>query len=106
LREKLMPLTRKNLCPLNGFEPCRELDCKFFEKVVGENPNTKETIDEWDCVIRFIPLLLIENSNLQRQTTATIDKFRKETQEANQISQRLLYSGFQNSNLIEGTSCE
>jgi hypothetical protein len=97
-----MGLTRKNLCPLDRFEPCRELDCKFFEKVMGENPNTKETFEEWDCVIKFIPMLLIENSNRQRQTTHSIDKFRCETQEANKISQSILIAAAQGSKLIEG----
>jgi hypothetical protein len=73
----------KNQCPLNNFEPCKQLECAWFLKISGTNPNTGEALDEWACSIAWMPILLIENSQMTRQTGAAIESFRNEMVKAN-----------------------
>lgn len=85
-----MKIEPKNNCPLDGFKPCRELDCAWFMKVRGTNPNTGEEVDEWGCSMAWLPVLMIENSQQQRQTGAAVESFRNEMVNANAASQKLL----------------
>ena len=62
-----MKLEAKANCPLDNFNPCRQLDCAWFMKVRGANPNTGEEIDDYGCSIAWMPVLMIENSQQQRQ---------------------------------------
>ena len=85
-----MKLEPKANCPLDGFNPCRQLDCAWFMKVRGNNPNTGEEIDDYGCSMAWLPVLMIENSQQQRQTGAAVESFRNEMVKANQSSQQLL----------------
>lgn len=85
-----MKIESKTNCPLDGFKPCRQLDCGWFMKVRGTNPNTGEELDEWGCAIAWMPVLLIENSQQQRQTGAAVESFRNEVVQANIEQARLL----------------
>lgn len=70
-------------CPLlNG--DCLEHGCKFWLQVMGKNPNTGQDINAWDCAIVWMPVLLIENSQQQRQTGAAVESFRNEMVRGNQ----------------------
>jgi hypothetical protein len=40
------------------------------------NPQTGQEIDNEDCAIAFLPILLIENSKEQRTTADTVADFR------------------------------
>lgn len=71
-----MQLDVKSNCPLDNFNPCRKLDCAWFMKVVGKNPNTGADVDEWGCAVAWNPILLIENSQQQRQTGAAVESLR------------------------------
>ena len=68
----------KNTCPLNNFEPCKELDCSWFIQLRGTDPNSGKEIDEWGCAVAWMPMLLIENSQQSRQTGAAVESFRNE----------------------------
>lgn len=85
-----MKIEAKPNCPLNGFEPCKQLDCAWFLKIQGANPNTGEQVDEWGCSMAWLPVLLIENSQQQRQTGAAVESFRNEMVKANEVSQQVL----------------
>ena len=85
-----MKIESKNLCPLNKFEPCRQLDCAWFLKIRGQNPNTGEDIDEWGCSMSWMPILLIENAQMSRQTGAAVESFRNEMVKANESNQQVL----------------
>jgi len=85
-----MKIEPKNQCPLNNFEPCKQLDCAWFLKIRGTNPNTGEDIDEWGCSIAWMPILLIENAQMSRQTGASVESFRNEMVKANEASQQIL----------------
>lgn len=48
-----MDLERKHLCPL-WREKCKQLDCEWFIKVHGTDPQDNERIiEEWGCAIVF-----------------------------------------------------
>lgn len=59
-------------------------------KVRGNNPNTGEEVDDYGCSIAWLPVLMIENSQQQRQTAAAVESFRNEMVKANDVSQRVL----------------
>lgn len=85
-----MKIEAKPNCPLDGFKPCRQLDCAWFMKIRGSNPNTGEDVDEWGCSMAWLPVLMIENSQQQRQTGAAVESFRNEMVKANEVGQRVL----------------
>lgn len=78
-----MKIEAKANCPLDGFKPCRQLDCAWFMKVRGTNPNTGQEVDEWGCSIAWLPILLIDNSQQQRQTGAAVESFRNDMVQSN-----------------------
>lgn len=97
-----MQLAPKSGCPLDGFQPCRQLDCAWFMQVRGTHPNTGQEVDEWACAVAWLPVLLIENSQQQRQTGAAVESFRNEMVRANEASQRILLATAQRRPQIEG----
>lgn len=50
--------------------------CDWYTHVIGANPQTGEQMDKWGCAITWLPMLLIENSQQQRQTGAAVESFR------------------------------
>jgi hypothetical protein len=85
-----MKIEPKNNCPLDGFNPCRQLECAWFMKIQGKNPQDGTDIDEWGCSMAWLPVLMIENSQQQRQTGAAVESFRNEMVKANEVGQRVL----------------
>ncbi|NDI85081.1 hypothetical protein [Undibacterium crateris] len=81
-------------CPLGS--KCQEIrdgaihQCTWLTKLAGKNPSTGENVDEHGCAITWLPLLLIENSQQQRGTSAAIESFRNEMVAANEGNQRIL----------------
>ena len=90
-----MKIEPKNQCPLNGFDPCKQLDCAWFLKIRGTNPNTGEELDDYGCAMAWMPVLMIENSQQQRQTGAAVESFRNEMVKANDVSQQVLRATIQ-----------
>jgi hypothetical protein len=75
------------ICPMMGGKPCVEdgsiidgklVACRFWVHVLGENPQTGETINNGDCAIAWMPALLIENSKVNRGTSAAVESLRNE----------------------------
>jgi hypothetical protein len=58
--------------------------------VRGTNPNTGKEVDEWACAIAWMPMLMIENSQQQRQTGAAVESFRNEMVKSNEVSTQVL----------------
>jgi len=85
-----MKIESKANCPLDNFNPCRQTDCAWFTQLRGNNPNTGAEIDEWGCAIAWIPVLLIENSQQQRQTGAAVESFRNEMTKDNAQTAQLI----------------
>lgn len=73
-----MKLEIEHNCPMAGFEPCRQMKCAWFVQMRGAHPQTGEDVDEWGCAVAWLPVLLIENAQQQRQTGAAVESFRNE----------------------------
>jgi hypothetical protein len=56
--------------------------CEFYTHVRGKNPQSEETVDRYACAIAWLPTLMIENSQMQRQTGAAVESFRNEVVDA------------------------
>jgi hypothetical protein len=84
-----MKLEPSTFCPLIKDE-CKKLGCGWFTQLRGTNPNTGKEIDEWGCAVTWLPLLLIENSQMQRHTGAAVESFRNEMVKANDSSRQVL----------------
>lgn len=85
-----MKIEPKNNCPLNNFDPCKQTECAWFTQIRGMNPNTGAEVDEWACAIAWMPMLMIENSQQQRGTSAAVESFRNEMVKNNEVGQRVL----------------
>lgn len=83
-----MELKPGNFCPLIK-KDCVGLKCSWFTKVEGYNINTGKQVEEWSCAITFIPMLLIENSGMSRQTGAAVESFRNEMIKSNEATQQI-----------------
>jgi len=84
-----MKLEQGKFCPLIK-EDCVGLKCSWFTQLRGNSPNTGQEVDEWGCAIAWMPILMIENSQQQRQTGAAVESFRNEMVRANEVSQHVL----------------
>ena len=78
----------KIICPLMGGKPCIEdgsiVDgelhaCRFWVTVQGKNPQTGEVVNNGDCAMAWMPVLMIENSKVNRETGAAIESMRNES---------------------------
>jgi len=84
-----MQLKGGEWCPLIKKE-CVGLQCAWLTKVQGTNINTGQEVEEYQCAIAWLPLLLIENSGMQRQTGAAVESFRNEMVKSNEVAQQLM----------------
>ena len=71
-----MELKPKNGCPLHNFEPCKQLDCAWFTKIAGKNPQGQKEVEEWGCAVTFMPILMVANTNSNTRTQAAVESFR------------------------------
>lgn len=85
-----MKIEPKMNCPLDNFNPCRQMECAWFMKVVGTNPNSGSEVEDWGCAVAWMPILLIENSQQQRSTGAAVESFRNEMVKSNETAQKVL----------------
>lgn len=76
-------------CPLIK-KDCVGITCAWYTRVQGVDMNTGNQIDNYECAVTWLPMLLIENSGQQRQTGAAIESFRNEMVKSNEQSQQLL----------------
>lgn len=79
-----MQLEQATFCPLvKG--PCKKLECLWFIKLQGQNPNTGAAVDEYNCAVAWLPMLLIENAQMSKQTGAAVESFRNEMSTQNGV---------------------
>jgi hypothetical protein len=87
-------MEEKTFCPLGS--KCIDAKdgvihrCAWHVMVRGTNRNTGEEVDDWRCAMNWLPMLMIENSAMQRETGAAVESFRNEMVEANKTSQQIL----------------
>lgn len=102
-------LQNGTFCPLLK-KDCVGLTCAWYTRVQGVDKNTGNQVDNYECAMTWLPMLLIENSGQQRQTGAAVESFRNEMVKANEKSQQLLLAtagivqsqNNENSKLIRG----
>ena len=75
-------------------------ECDWYMEVRGEHPQTGAAVDSWGCAISFLPLLMIENSGLQRETGAAVESFRNAVDEAGKDPMAAIRSMVHMGNLI------
>jgi len=66
--------------------PCIKHECQLYVNLKGKNPQGEEIIDQWGCSFKFLPWLLTENSQMQRQTGAAVESFRNENATVNKVA--------------------
>jgi hypothetical protein len=76
-----MKLEQGKFCPLIK-KDCIELKCAWFTQVRGFDHNKGIDIDEYACAIAWMPVLIIDNSQKQRETGAAVESFRNEVARA------------------------
>ena len=101
----------KHICPLMGGECIEDgsirdgelVACRFWMVVQGTHPQTGEVVNNGDCAIAWTPILLVENSKVNRETGAAVESFRNEMVKANETNIQVLLSTAQQNNqhLIE-----
>ena len=72
-----MQIAPGTFCPLIK-EDCIQAKCMFWTKLYGKHPQTGSLVDEWDCAIKWLPLLMIENTKETIGVASSIDSFRNE----------------------------
>lgn len=80
-------------CPATGFaKTCKSIvtqfTCPKFVTIRGRDPQTAVEADRHGCVDSFLPLLLIENAQVSRQTGAAVESFRNEVVKANEATEQ------------------
>jgi hypothetical protein len=74
------------VCPLHKVDMSKVCHrCPWWTRVVGKNPQNEEMIDDWRCAVSLLPMLLVENAQMSRQTGAAVESFRNEMVNANRM---------------------
>lgn len=81
-------------CPLNGAicndgfredfkanEKGNKKQCRWWTHVAGKDPQSEKVIDHYDCAMAWVPVVILEASQMTRHMTATTQEFRNETNE-------------------------
>jgi phosphosulfolactate phosphohydrolase-like enzyme len=84
------------MCPYTGFsktcfEGVAEHSCPKWVHIVGANPQTGASVDRFACSDAIMPMLMIENSQQQRQTGAAVESFRNEMVRLNEQPHLMLH---------------
>jgi hypothetical protein len=75
-------LPDKNIkCPYTAFkmkcfDGVTKHNCPKWVQIQGKNPQTGEDMNQCGCADSFLPLIMIENSQMQHQTARAIEDFR------------------------------
>lgn len=59
-------------------KPCVKERCKGWVHIRGQDPQSKAELDYFDCTMRWLPVLLMENSKETRQAAAAAESARNE----------------------------
>lgn len=73
-----MEMERGYKCPFSGFEKCKGYDCALFVHLRGTHPQTGAEMDERNCALSWLPLLLVENAKEVREGVAATQSLRNE----------------------------
>jgi hypothetical protein len=84
MTEKKCPLLKK---------PCIKEQCMWSTTVRGTNPNTGAEVDQHGCAIAFLPMLLIENAQMSRETGAAVESARNVFADAVETAKKIESKG-------------
>lgn len=71
-------MTKKVICPLLK-KPCIEHECMWYCHVEGKNPQSGQDVDCWDCAVRWIPVMIMDQTRHTKGVQAAVESFRNET---------------------------
>lgn len=80
--------TPKDCCPFDK-KACVETKCRAWVKLKGETPQGG-TVDEWNCALSWLPILLVEVSQKTRQTGAEVHLVANEVSKAGRVLNKAL----------------
>jgi hypothetical protein len=63
------------VCPFLK-KACIGHDCAMWTNIVGTNPQTGQEVNQFDCSIKWFPVLLLENAKQTRGAQAAIESMR------------------------------
>lgn len=52
--------------------------CKWYVALKGKDPQSEAIIDDWQCAMYWLPILLVENAQTNRGQTQALESFRNE----------------------------
>jgi hypothetical protein len=70
-------VSKEKTCPLLK-KACISHDCAFWVHVQGGHPQTGAALDLWDCSVKWLPVLLVENARSVRGAQAAVESMRNE----------------------------
>lgn len=78
IQDVQVPIANKGkTCPLHKQDMSKVCHkCPLWVNVQGQHPQRDERVDRWHCSLAWLPFLMIENSNMQRQTGSAIESLR------------------------------
>jgi len=89
-------------CPLLQ-KTCIEHKCAWYTRLMGNNKNTGQPIDDYGCAVAWMPVLMVETAYETRQTAAAIESLRNENVRGQDATRRVLMDGMMGATLrIEG----
>lgn len=72
---------------------CIEHRCAWYIQLMGTSKNTGESVNEFGCAVAWLPMLLVENANEQRQTAASVDSLRNESVRNSDATRQVMIAG-------------
>lgn len=99
---KYCPLIKDECIEDGAIKDGKLIACNFWIKIRGKDPQTGDAVDDGDCAINWIPMLLIENNKVNYESGAAIESFRNEMVKANDKNTHILMKRLEaNTNKIE-----
>ena len=93
---------KEPICPLLKKE-CLGDGCMFWTHVQGAHPQTGHPVDHFDCSIKWLPLLLVENARHVRGAQAAVESMRNEVvQRQDALNNAVALGQRQSAKQIEG----
>jgi hypothetical protein len=80
-----MKIEPGKFCPLIK-KDCVGIQCNWMVHVRGTHPQTGQEVDEWECAVKWLPLLMLETAKEVRQGAAATESFRNEMVKASEAT--------------------
>jgi hypothetical protein len=84
---KRMPADEGDICPFHKKDVslvCHK--CPLYMQIRGMDRNTGQEVDHWICAIAAAVPLMIENTQMSRETGGAVETFRNEMVKMNEAS--------------------